>query len=255
MGVSYKGSISFGLIYIPITLQLTADESSVGFNMLHNKCKHRINYKKICPVCNEEVKQGDIVKGFEYQENKYIVMEDEDFEKIKSSKDKSITITQFVSLNEIDPIYYEKSYYVVPEGGERAYALLKEAMQAENKVGIAKSVLSTKESLLALRVHQDKMLISTMFFESELRSAPSVPVSIELNQNEVSLAKQLIQSMASPFAPEMYHNEYQEKLKQAITAKINGQEYATPKEEGQNNVINLMEALQASLKNQNQQRV
>lgn len=247
MGVSYKGSISFGLIYIPISLQLAAEESHVSFNMLHNKCNNRVNYKKICPVCNEEVKQDGIVKGYEYQDDKYVIMEDDDFEKIKTPKNKSISIEQFVNLNEIDPIFYEKSYYVVPEGGEKAFELLKATMKSENKVGIAKSVLSTKESLIALRVHEDHMIVSTMFFVDELRSAPSSPVNIEVNQSEVDLAKQLLQNMTSPFKPEIYHDEYQEKLEQAIEQKINGQEITVPIEDGKNNVIDLMEALQQSL--------
>jgi DNA end-binding protein Ku len=247
MGVSWKGSISFGLVYIPIHLYVAADENNVSFNQLHDKCKHRINYKKVCPICNEEVKQENIVKGYNYEDDKYVIFNEDDFEKIKTAKDKSINIIQFVNLSEIDTIFYEKSYYVVPDGGEKAFELLKKAMSETNKVGVAKAVLGTKESLIALRMSGNNMILNTMFFIDEIKNVQTPYMNIELNQSEIDLAKQLISNMTSAFKPEQFHDDYIEKLKSAITQKIEGNEI-TETQEPQTNVINLMDALQASLK-------
>ncbi len=248
MAVSWKGSISFGLIYIPVSLYIATRDESIGFNMLHKECHTRIRYKKVCEFCDIEVKSSDIVKGYNYDENKYVVFTDDDFEKIKTPKDKSINIVQFVDISEIDPVFYEKAYYVVPNGGEKAFELLKQALYETNKVGIAKVVFGTKESLVALRVAHDKMLLNTLYFINEIKSVQAPYVNIELNQAEVDLAKQLIKQMTSTFVPEKYHDEYQERLKLAIEQKIQGEEIMIPKEKETQNIINLMDALQESLK-------
>lgn len=247
MGVSWKGSISFGLIYVPISLNVAAREESIGFNMLHKEDHHRIKYKKLCEFCGEEVKQSDIVKGYNYEGDKYVIFDEDDFEKIKTEKDKSINIQQFVDLSEIEPIYYEKSYYVVPSGGEKAFELLKQAMRETNKVGIAKTVMGTKENLVALRVSGDQMLLNTLFFADEIRPVQQPAVQVDVSQPEVDLAKMLIANMTKPFDPTIYHDEYKERLKDAIESKIQGKAIAAPKEAADNNMINLMEALQASI--------
>ncbi|XMB85213.1 Ku protein [Mycoplasmatota bacterium WC44] len=249
MGVSWKGSISFGLIYIPISLQVATSEEKIGFNMLHKECKHRIHYKKVCEHCVEEIKHDDIVKGYQYEDGKYVIFDDDDFEKIKTVKDKSINITQFVNLDEIDTIFYDKTYYVIPSGGERAFELLKRAMNESNKVGIAKTVLGTKESLVALRMSGEKMVLNKMFFLSEIRSVQYPVYNADVNQAEVDLAKQLIENMSTKFQPEIYHDEYLEKLKVAIEQKIEGQEITIKEDVSENNIVNLMEALQESIRN------
>ena len=152
MAYSYKCSISFGLVYIPVTLHASVKTQDVGFNMLDKKTMSRVKYKKTCEECDgREVKQEDIVKGYEYEDDKYVVFTEEDFEKLKTKKDKNITIQKFVDIAEIDPIYYDRPYYVNPTGAENAYALLLRAMEEEKKVGIAKTVLGNKETLIALR--------------------------------------------------------------------------------------------------------
>ncbi|QVK19874.1 Ku protein [Mycoplasmatota bacterium] len=248
MGVSWKGSISFGLIFIPISLQIATSEEKIGFNMLHKDCKHRIHYKKVCEHCLEEVKQNEIVKGYQYEEDKYVVFNEQDFEKIKTPKDKSINIEQFVNLDEIDTIFYDKTYYVVPTGGERAFELLKRALIETKKVGIAKTVLGTKESLVALRMSGDKLVLNKMFFLSEIRSVQYPILNIEVNQAEVNLAKQLIENMTSRFQPEIYRDEYIEKIKKAVKQKIEGRKITVTEELPDNNIINLMEALQESVR-------
>ena len=244
----YKGSLTFGMVYIPISLHLAVKLKDISFNMLHKKYKTRIQYKKTCPECKDEVSPSDIVKGYQYAKDNYVIIEDELFEKIKTKKDKTIAIDRFVNLEEIDPLYYDKSYYIKPEGAERAFYLLKEALESENKVGIAKTVLGNKESVVAVRVDNGQFILSTLFFYDEIQNSPLTEKEVELKEKEISLAKTIINNMSGSFKPEEYKNEYRERLLQAIEAKINGQEIVTPLEQQKDNKItDLMEALQASI--------
>jgi len=249
MAYSYKGSISFGLVYIPIKLHAAIKQNDIGFNMIDKQTMSRVKYKKTCVDCGDrEVTQKDIVKGYEYQTDNYIIFTDEDFEKIKTQKDKNITIERFVDLNQIDPIFFDKAYFVEPTGAERAYGLLLKAMEQENKAGIAKTVLGTKETLIVLRSRGGQMALNTLFFNDELQR-PSFPaVKIEPNIKEIELAKSIIAGMTNDFAPEDYKDEYAERLKMAIEAKIAGKELVPVKEKKTgNNIINLLDALKQSL--------
>lgn len=252
MAVSHKGAISFGLVYIPVSLYTATQDNDVHFNQLHKEDNSRIRYKKTCAHCGKEVKGEDIVKGFEYDKDKYVIMSDDDFEKIKTEKDKTIQILQFADLETINPIYYEKSYHTVPEtGGEKAFELLRTAMKDENKVAIAKTVMGNKETLLAIIPAQDNILINTMFFEDDIKEIPKSFVRPELNEGELTMAKTLIESMVKPFDPSLYKDEYQERLRELIEQKIAGREIVAPKEEAPSNVIDLMDALKRSIE-QNQ---
>lgn len=241
-----KSSIAFGLVYIPITMTPAAKVADIGFNMLHKTKNARISYKKVVAGSDEEVPASDIVKGYRYADGKYVVFSDDDFDKLKTQKDKQITIEQFVDLGEIDPIYYEKSYYISPTGGEKAFALLQKALGEENKVGIAKTVLGNKETLIALRLVGDKMVLSTMYFYDEIQPAPAVKEE-SVSDAELKLAKTLIESMTKPFEPRDYKDEYRARLMEAIEQKINGQEITQPVEKQEKGIVNLMEALTASL--------
>jgi DNA end-binding protein Ku len=250
MGYSYKGSLSFGLVYIPITLHLTVKNNDIGFNMLDKKTLSRVQYKKTCVDCNgRELNQDDIVKGFRYEEDKYVVFTEEDFEKLKTKKDKNITIEQFVDISEIDPVYYDTPYYVAPTGAERAFKLLVKAMEDEGKVGIAKTILGTKETLIAIRAKNGEMLLNTLFFFEEVQKNPMKEIKEEINAAELELAKTIIKTMKKPFEPEKYKDEYRERVQKAIEDKIAGKEIAAPKEIKVARVANLMDALQASLSN------
>lgn len=248
MGYSYKGAIAFGLVYIPITLSVSVKENEIGFNMIERKTMSRVKYKKTCLNCNnKEVKNEDIVKGYEYEKDKYVIFTDKDFEKIKTQKDKNITIIQFVYLAEIDPVYFDKSYYVTPKGADRAFAVLLEAMEQENKAGIAKTVLGTKETLILIRARNGKMIINTLYFHSEIQKCPEIKKS-KIPKKELDLAKTLIDQMTEPFKPEIFKDEYNEKLKKAIKRKIAGNEIVEAKEtDAPCKVIDLMDALQKSL--------
>lgn len=248
MAYSFKGSLSFGLVYIPIQLQKCVRTNEIGFNMLDKQTMSRIKYKKTCVDCGgREVLQNDIVKGFQYEDDKYVIFDDSDFEKIKTEKDRNITIERFVDLGDIDPIYYDTPYYVVPVGAENAYALLLKAMEDENKVGIAKTVLGTKETLIALRARGGAMCLNTLFFYEEIQKNPAKEVKAVSNPKELDLAKMIIRNMSVPFEPESYKDEYREKLQKAISDKIAGKELEAPKEKV-GRVTDLMDALQQTLK-------
>ena len=249
MAYSYKGAIAFGLVYIPITLSLSIKEHDIGFNMLEKNTLSRVKYKKTCVDCdNKEVKSQDIVKGYQYEKNKYVVFTDKDFEKIKTPKDKNITISQFVNLNEIDPVYFDKSYYVNPVGADKAFGVLLKAMETEKKAAVAKTVLGTKETLVLIRAKNGKMIVNTMFFHNEVQKAPEIKKTV-VSKKELDLAKNLINQMTEPFKPEIFKDEYNEKLKKAIKRKIAGNEIVENKTEQEPvKIINLMDALQKSLK-------
>ncbi|NCA91782.1 Ku protein [bacterium] len=247
---SYKGSISFGLVYIPVALHNTVKNNDISFNMLDRKTMSRVKYVKTCVDCRERiVKQEDIVKGYEYEEGKYVIFEDEDFEKIKSDKDKNITIEQFVNLTEIDPLYFDKPYYIVPTGAEKSFAVLLSAMESEGKTAIAKTVLGNKETLIAIRAKDGQMLLNTLFFFEEVQRNPAANIKAEFTDAETNLAKMLIKSMSGTFTPEKYKDEYRAKLEKAIEDKIAGKEIAAPDEKKTKGAADLMEALQKSLEN------
>ena len=248
MAYSYKGAIAFGLVYIPITLSVTVKNNDIGFNMIEKKTMSRVKYKKTCVDCNnKEINNEDIVKGYQYEKGKYVIFTDKDFEKIKSQKDKNITIEQFVDLKEVDPIYYDKTYYVNAKGADKAYSVLLQAMEKQKKAGIAKTVLGTKETLLLLWAENGKMLASTLYFHTEIQKAPTFKKS-KIEKKELELAENLITQMSQPFKPEKYKDEYNEKIKKAIKRKIAGNEIVEPSEKQEpTKIINLMEALQKSL--------
>lgn len=248
MAYSYKGSISFGLVYIPITLHNSIKENDIGFNMIDKKTMSRVKYKKTCAACDgREVKQEDIVKGYEYEEGKYVIFEDSDFEKIKTKKDKNITIERFVQLDEVDPLYFDRPYYVNPTGAEKAFAVLLEAMEQENKAAIAKTVLGTKETLILIRSKDGQMLLNTLFFEDEVTKNPAKDIKEKGSSDELKMAKAIIDGMTGEFNPEEYKDEYREKVQQAIEQKIAGKEIVSPKEKNATTVANLMDALTKSL--------
>lgn len=246
---SFKGAIQFGLIYIPITLNVAVKSNNISFHMLEKKTKSRIKYKKTCVDCNEkEVKQNDIVKGYEYEDEKYVIFDDKDFEKLKSKKDKNITIEQFINIKEIDPIYFEKSYYVVPTGAENAFALLLKAMEDDKKVGIAKAVMNNKETLIAIRVKSGQMMLNTLYYNDEVQTNPAKNFNKKFKKEELDMAKILIKSMTKPFNIEEYQDTYTERVKKAIESKVAGKEIIAPKDTPTHKVKDLMEALELSLK-------
>lgn len=248
MAYSYKGSISFGLVYIPVTLHNAVKENSIGFNMIDKNTMSRVRYKKTCEDCGgREIKQEDVVKGYEYDDGKYVIFEDSDFEHIKTKKDKNITIEQFADIGEIDPLYFNKPYYVVPTGAEKAFSVLLTAMEQEGKAAIAKTVLGTKETLIAIRAKDGQMLLNTLYFNEEITKNPAKEIKTSSSDGELEIAKTIIKSMTGKFEPEKYKDEYLERVRQAIESKIAGKEIIAPGESAGGKVTDLMDALMKSL--------
>ena len=245
MAVSHRGAISFGLVHIPVALYTATQDNDVRFNQLCKTDNSRVKYKKVCAGCGKEATTDEIIKGFEYEKDKYVVVTDEEFERIKTEKDKSLQILIFTDISAIPPIYYEKTYHIIPEaGGEKAFALLRQAMKEENKVAVAKTVLGTKETLLAIMPTEDGMLIQTMFFDNEIKDLPKDYARPDVNPDELTIAKQLISTMTKPFQSEQYHDEYQERLRGLISDKIAGKEIVSATQEGDaTNIISLMDAI------------
>lgn len=248
MAVSHKGAISFGLVHIPVGLYTATQDNDIHFRQLCREDGSRVKYKKVCAHCGKEVGVQDIVKGFEYEKDRYVVLTDEDFEKAKSEKDRTIHILHFSDLSSIRPIFYDKTYHAIPEaGGDKAFELLRRAMLDEGKVAIAKTVMGTKEKLLALIPTSSGILIETMFFNDEVKEAPKEAASPDINDNELNVAKSLIGALEKPFEPSLYKDEYQQKLRRIIEKKIAGQDITAPPPEKPSNVIDIMEALKMSL--------
>lgn len=247
MAYSYKTSLNFGLVYIPVTLHSAVRENDVGFRMIDKKTMSRVRYVKTCEDCGgKPVRQEDIVKGFEYEDGKYVIFEESDFEKLKTKKDKNITIEKFVDVSEVDPLYFDKPYYVVPTGAEKAFSVLLSAMQEEGKAAIAKTILGTKETLIMIRAKDGQMLLNTLFFAEEITANPAKEFSVG-GEKELQMAKAIIESMTGEFRAEEYKDEYRERLQAAIERKISGKEIVSPKEKGNGSVGSLMEALTKSL--------
>lgn len=248
MAVAHKGSISMGMVLIPVALYKTTVDNDIHFNQLEKESKARIKYKKYCSHCGKEVEAKDIIKGYEYEKDKYVVMTDNELERIKTKKDKTIHILQFAKMSEVNMIYYEKDYYAIPEvGAEKAYELLRQALLAEKKVAIAKTVMGTNEKLLVLYPLKDGMIVKTLFYNDEIAAVPKQVPKMKLGDQELEMARMLIQNMTQPFDAEQYQDEYQARLRDAIMKKIQGQEIVTVDSSAPDNVIDLMEALKKSL--------
>ena len=248
MAVAHKGSISMGLVLIPIGLYKTTTDNDIHFNQLEKESKARIQYKKYCSHCNKEVTTADIIKGYEYEKDKYVIMAEEDLEKIKTKKDKTIHIIQFAKLSEVDTIFYENDYYGIPEvGAEKAFELLRQSMLEQKKVAIAKTVMGTNEKLIVLYPTKTGLIVKTLFYSDEVVPIPKEIPKMKLDKNEVDMAKMLIENMTKPFNPTSFKDEYQERLRVAIMTKIQGKDIVAVDGGEQNNVIDLMEALKRSL--------
>ncbi|NKE07285.1 MULTISPECIES: Ku protein [Mesobacillus] len=253
MHTIWKGSISFGLVNIPIKLHAATEDRDIKLRTLHKECHSPIKYEKTCPVCDVEVKNEDLVKAYEYTKGKFVVLEDEDLEALrKENEDKAVEIIDFVKMTEIDPIYFQRSYFMSPnEGGGKAYSLLRKALQESQKVGIAKIIIRAKEQLAVVRVYNNTLVMETIHFPDEVRNTvdvPNVPAEDKVTEKELETAIMLIDQLTTEFEPEKYKDDYRTALLELIEAKRTGKEMVTPTEkEPVSNVTDLMAALQASI--------
>ncbi|MFC0477919.1 Ku protein [Robertmurraya beringensis] len=253
MHTIWKGSISFGLVNIPIKLHSATEDKDIKLRTLHKKCHSPIKYEKTCPVCDEEVKQEEIVRAYEYTKGKFVILEDEDLNKLKKeNEEKAVEIIDFVKMEEIDPIYYDRSYFMSPsDGGGKAYSLLRKALQESEKVGLAKIIIRSKEQMAVIRVFENSLVMETIHFPDEVRSAadvPNVPAEDKVTEKELDTAIMLIDQLTTTFNPEKYTDDYRNALIELIESKRSGKEIVTPVEKEQkSNVTDLMAALQASI--------
>lgn len=245
--MAYKSAIAFGLVYVPVTLHPCIKNNDIGFNMIYKKTGERIKYKKTCENCPANISQDDIIKGYQYEKDKYVTLTEKELDNIKTEKDKSIDILEFVNLKEIDPIYYDKSFYVVHTGADNAFKLLLKALEDENKVGVAKTVLGSKENIVALRVINGQMVLNTLYFYEEVQQNPIKLSEVKVKDSELKLAKAIIKNMTQKFNAQQFKDEYREKLMQAIELKINGEEIKAQKTPMKSNLINIMDALKKTV--------
>lgn len=249
----WSGAISFGLVNIPCKLYTAQSSKDIRFHQLHDADGVRIRQKRVCPADGEEVSYENIVKGYEISPDHYVIIDPEELQALDPKATKTIDIDAFVDLEQIDPLYFERSYYLVPDrGAAKAYQLLMRAMQESGKVAIAKVVIRTKQYLVAIRPVEKALTMSTLFYNDEVvhqDQLDALPEDLEVNERELGIAKQLIESLTQPFEPEKYKDEYRERVLELIEKKSEGQEIAVqPAVKEPAKVVNLMAALEASLK-------
>jgi DNA end-binding protein Ku len=249
----WTGTITFGLVNIPVKLHTAVREQRIAFHMLHDQDNARLRRKMICPVDNKEIHPEHVVKGYEIHKDQYVIVNPEDLEACGPKSTKTIEITDFVNLDDIDPVYYDRPYYVVPQpAAAKPYRLLLEAMTRSKKVGISKLVMHDKEYLAALRPVENVIILHTMHFGNEVLSSDdldAVPGEQKANERELKMAEQLIESLASSFEPAKYHDEYHDCIVAMLEKKANGEHIVTQPQIAPKTVKagDLMAALEASL--------
>lgn len=247
---SWSGYLTFGLISMPVRLYTGARGNSVSFHMLHRDDLTRIKQQLYCPNDDRVVERNEIVKGYEYRTGEYVVIEPEEIKKIEPKTAKAMEILQFVKSDEVDPIYFESSYYVMPEeGGQKPYALLTEAMEKSGYYAIAKVTMHNREYTVIVRPRDNGLMLHTMFYADEVRAVEGFGETHgELKEAELKVAQQLIEALADKFEPERYHDTFQDNLKELIKARLEGQEVAeVEKPRKLAPVVDLMDALKKSL--------
>lgn len=249
----WTGSLSFGLVNIPVKLYNAVSPKDIRFHLLHDEDGARIQQKRVCSVDGEEVTSEHLVKGYEISPDHYVKITKEELERLDPKATHTIDIQDFVSLSEIDPLYFEHTYYVVPgNNAANAYGLLLNAMKQAQKVAIAKVVMRTKQYLCAIRPHQDALLMSTLYFADEIVAQTTLPelgdIQADVNDRQLAMAQQLIDTLTTNFDPKRYHDEYRERVLALIEKKAEGEDVVQPPQGREPaKVINLMDALEASL--------
>lgn len=247
-----SGAISFGLVSIPVKLYSAASSQAVNFNLLHAKCGNRIRQQRHCPVCNEVVEREDLVRGYEFAKDRYVKLTDEEIKALEGEASKAIEIAEFVPLAKVDPIYFEKTYYLGPDkGGEKAYRLLADSMTQAGKVALAKFVMRGKENLVLIRSAQNGLMLHTMYFADEVRNFDEISKgeSAKISGAETNLALRLIDELSNEqFSPERYEDEYRQRVLKLVEEKAAGKEITITEPPAQRaQVIDLMAALKESL--------
>ncbi|MFZ0593083.1 MAG: Ku protein [Bryobacteraceae bacterium] len=246
----WKGYISFGLISVPVRLFVAARSERISFNQIHEKCGSRIKQQIYCPVCERVVERNELKKGFEVAKGRFVFVEDEEIQKIAPQSSETMEILEFVKEADVDPIYFDSSYFMVPEeAGKKAYELLFQTMEKSGYSAIAKIAMHQREYTVIIRPHDHGLTLHTMFYPEEVRAVPEYgrDNSVQIRPQEVELAEKLVEGLAGEFEPSKYHDEYQSQLSKLIEAKKEGVEVKGVAPKKLAPVIDLMQALQQSL--------
>lgn len=249
----WKGSLAFGLVNIPVKMYTATQSKDIRFNQLHSLCHTPIKYEKVCPNCGRAVQSEEIVRGYQYEPGRYVIIQDEELEAFSEQTTHTVDILRFVELREIDPIFYDKTYFLEPtETGGRAYALLQEALRLSGKIAVAKITIRSKPSLAVVRVYKGILALETIFYPDEVRDHNQLlPAQVPVQERELQMALSLIESLTEPFRPEQYTDERRLGLQDLIAAKIQGEEIVLVDQERQEAPqLDLMAALQASIQAQ-----
>lgn len=246
----WKGYITFGLISIPVRLFAASRSDRISFNQIHEPCHSRIKQQIWCPVCERVVERSELVKGYEAEKDTYIIVEDEEIKKIAPESQETMEIMEFVKLNEVDPLYFDASYYLTPEEpGRRAYQLLLETMQKTGFAAMAKLAMHQREYTVIIRPREEGLTLHTIFYANEVRAIPEYGQTkgMEIKPQEINLAEQLVSSLATTFDPERFEDTYQKRLTELLEARREGKTVTETKTKKLAPVIDLMAALQKSL--------
>lgn len=247
----WRGAISFGLVTIAVRLYTAVEEHDFRFNQVHREDGGRIKYKRVCSVCGNEVEYSDITKGYELDDGRMVIMENEDFEKLPVKTDKSIDVLEFVPAEEIDPIYFQKTYYLEPDkAAARPYVLLRDALVKTGQLAVVKITIRQKETLATIRARDDVLVMHTMLWPDEIRKAEFdfLDQDVEVRPQELKMATSLVESMAGDFDPDTFTDDYRDALEKVIAAKAEGAELPEqPEAEEKGDVIDLMTALERSV--------
>lgn len=249
MRAIWSGAISFGMVTIPVKLYGATESKDISFNLLHSTCGTRLKQVRWCPTDEVEVPWNETARGYEYAKGQYVVLTDEDFEKLPLPSKHTIDLSAFVAESEIDPVFYERSYYLAPdERAEKPYALLLQALEEKKLTAIATITIRKKEQLCVLRPQSGVMMLETLYYPDEIRAQPEVELkSAKVSDRELEMAFTLIELLRKPFDPEEYKDSYREALEQMIEAKMEGREVITAPEARDSKVIDLADALRKSV--------
>jgi len=251
MHTVWKGAISFGLVNVPVKMFSATEEKDITMKTLHKDCGSPINHVKTCRTCNTEIASESILRGYEYEPSKYVTFDKDELDRLMPEANKAIKVLDFVDLHEVDPLFFQKSYYLGPaETGANAYSLLVEALKRSGKIAICNVVIRSRTNLAALRIIDDCIVMETIYYPDEIRpigQVPNLPSKPMINDKELEMAQLLIQHLSSTFHPEKYKDEYRHQLIDLIEKKITGEEFTVAPAAVQSNVLDLMAALQASI--------
>ncbi|TCO48859.1 Ku protein [Actinocrispum wychmicini] len=247
----WRGAISFGLVTIAVRMFGSTEEHDFRFHQVHPEDGGRIRYKRVCEVCGNEIDYRDIAKGYELEDGRVVILTDEDFAKLPVSTDKNIEVLEFVPADEVDPIYFQKTYYLEPDKtAGRPYVLLRQALEDTDRLAVVRITIRQRESLAILRAREDVLVLHTIFWPDEIRKPDFsfLEQNLEVRSQELKMATSLIDNMAGSFKPEVFTDDYRDAMAELVAAKADGADLPErPEEEEQGDVIDLMTALERSV--------